>query len=450
MRRRALPPDSRAPGPEQRGKIAGVRLGAVAIVAVAFAPVARSAPPAYERPPINYSHAKPRDAVARLLQRIAAGEVVLTGSDQEILRALLRELGIPVESQILVFSKTSLQSGLIAPESPRALYFSDSVYVGWVPGGLIEAAAIDPELGPVFYAFDPQDARDARRSLVRETTCLRCHGETFSREIPGLIERSVVVSDRGELLPGQGEELVDDATPFERRWGGWYVTGYGGRQSHLGNAFGVARDGQIEFSPSLERPLELSHRFDTSRYLTTTSDVVALLVFQHQLAMHNSLTRAAQRCRRALDSQRVAQIAANEPLTAAPASENARNVYDTAAADVVDHLLFRGAAPLPNGVAGTDGFRRAFAAGAPRSAKGDTLKDLSAHGRLFANRCSFLIYSESFGALPPALQDRIFSRLAAALRGGDVSGRFAYLEKDERRRIVEVLTETVPQAARYF
>jgi hypothetical protein len=117
---------------------------------------------------------------------------------------------------------------------------------------------------------------------------------------------------------------------------------------------------------------------------------------------------------------------------------------------VVDHLLFRGAAPLPEGIAGADGFRRAFAAGVPHSAKGDTLKDLSFQGRLFANRCSFLIYSESFSALPPALKDRIFDRLAAALRDGDPQGRFAYLEKDERRRIVEILTETLPGAARYF
>jgi len=158
--------------------------------------------------------------------------------------------------------------------------------------------------------------------------------------------------------------------------------------------------------------MDLSNRFDPSKYLTTTSDVVALLVLQHQLAMHNSLTRAAQRCRRALDSQRAAQIAAHGPLTAEPVSEDAKAVFADAAADVMDHLLFRDAAPLPEGIVGAAGFRRAFAAGAPRSAKGDALKDLAAHGRLFANRCSFLIYSESFSVLPKVLKDRIFDQLA--------------------------------------
>jgi hypothetical protein len=373
---------------------------------------AKSEPPAYELPPIGYSHATPHDAVARLLRRIAAGEVKLSGSDPEILRGVLRELNVPVASQILVFSRTSIQAGLIRPDNPRALYFSDSVYVGWVPGGLIEAVAVDPQLGPIFYAFNPQDARDARRTFVREKTCLRCHGGTFSRDIPALFERSVLAPEEDEPESGENADRVDDTTPFERRWGGWYVTGYDGTESHRG--------------------VELSNRFAQGKYLTTSSDVVALLVFQHQLAMHNSLTRAAQNCRRA------------------PGQAGANDVLDRSAEDVVDHLLFRGAAPLPAGITGSESFRSAFAAGALRGAKGDALKDLSLHGRLFANRCSFLIYAESFTALPWPLKDRIFARLAAALRDGDLRGRYAYLEKDEKRRIAEVLNDTVPEAARRF
>ena len=406
--------------------------------------------PEYERPPINYSQTAPKDAVARLLKRIATREATLTGSDNEILRAVLRELNVPVESQVVVFSRTSLQAGLIRPNHPRALYFSDSVYVGWVPGGLIEVAAIDNELGPVFYAFDPQDAREARRTFVRESSCLRCHGGTAASDIPRLFERSLFTTEKGEPLSRHGSELVDDGTPFERRWGGWYVTGYLGKQNHRGNAFGLERGEQLEFSPSEKRPMDVSGYFDASKYLTTTSDVVALLVFQHQLAMHNSLTRAGYNYRRALADQQSQQKSGSGPATSEPAYESIKGVFENAATDVVDHLLFRNAAPLPEGIAGTETFRRTFATDTRRSRKGDALKDFSLRGRLFANRCSFLIYSDSFKALPTPLKDRILDGLYVALHDDDPKGRYAYLEQEERHRIFEVLGETLPEAEEHF
>ena len=86
----------------------------------------------------------------------------------------------------------------------------------------------------------------------------------------------------------------------------------------------------------------------------------------------------------------------------------------------------------------------------PRSSNGDALKDLSLHGRLFANRCSFLVYSESFTALPAPLKARILGRLAAVLRGDDPRGRYSYLGEAEKRRILEILAETHPDARLYF
>lgn len=394
---------------------------------------------AYERPPINYSHTPSQDAVARLVQRIAAKEVVLQGSDQDIVRRVLRELGVAPESQAAVFSRTSLQGGLIRPAHPRALYFSDSVYVGWVPGGLVEAVAIDPSLGPVFYGFDPQDARDGRRSFVRETSCLRCHAGSTVGNLPGLLALSGATAADGEPLMEARAELVDDQTPFEHRWGGWYVTGYTGKQNHRGNAFARETAGPIDFTPTDRRPAELSGDFPTADYLAPTSDIVALMILEHQVAMHNSLTRAAYRVRQALDA----------PAGPARAEDRDRMLAD-ASEDVLDHLLFRNAAPLPDGIEGGNGFRQAFSAGARRSRGGDSLKDLSLHGRLLANRCSYLIYSESFAALPAPLKDRILERLAAILQGRDSSGRYAYLGADEKRRILEVLTETHPEASRHF
>ncbi|MFT4177372.1 MAG: hypothetical protein QM627_12045 [Luteolibacter sp.] len=380
-------------------------------------------PPPYELPPILYSSRKPDDDVSRLLQRISLGEVRFSGSDTDILRTLLRELKVPVASQIVVFSKTSMQSGLVSPENPRALYFSDSIYVGWIPGGLIEITAIDPELGPIYYAFDPQDARLQRRTFVRETSCLRCHGGSSHREIPALIARSVITTSDGEILPGQGFRFTDDGTPFEQRWGGWFVTGYTGALPHLGNSFATQDE---DFKPTRKRPSSLSEFFDTSHYLTDTSDVGALLVFQHQLVMHNVLTRASHRSRRAPED------------------------LEAIAENVVDHLLFRYAAPLPEGLRIDENFRREFTAYTPRAGNGGSLKDFSGQGRLFANRCSFLIGSEAFLALPPPLKEKIYHLLATALDEHAPDTRYAHLEAAERRSILAILNETHPEARKAF
>lgn len=428
-----------------------VRLASVLLSVTALLGHARAqGTPDFERAPINYSQATPNDEVARLLKKIAHTEVSFTGSDNEVLRTVLQALNIPIESQIVVFSRTSLQAGLIRPSRPRALYFSDSVYLGWVPGGLIEVAAIDPILGPIFYSFDPEDARDRRRSFVRETSCLRCHGGTFVRDIPGIFARSVFPSENGDPLLRHGTEIVDDETPFERRWGGWYVTGYTGTQPHRGNTFGREVGDRLDFKPSEQRPAELTSFFDTTKYLAPTSDMVALLVFEHQLAMHNSLTSAGQRARRMIDYQHALQKSAKEPITDEPTYDSVKSVFASVTEDVLDHLLFRQAAPLPEGIQTNAAFALTFAKSAQRDQRGDSLKDLSLHGRLFTHRCSFLIYTEAVTALPVSLKEQIFTQLDAVLRSADPRGRYAYLEPEEKRRIREILMETHPEAQRYF
>ena len=418
-------------------------LGA-AVACVATVTAGAQGQPDYERSPINYSRSAPHDEVAQLLSRLSRHEVTLTGSDRDILRTLLRELRIPIASQIVVFSQTSLQVRLIHPQNPRAIYFSDTVYVGWVPGGVIEVAAIDPELGPVFYGFNPAEARTGRRTFVRESSCLRCHGGNQSGDIPSLLARSVYAQANGRPMDRYGSVAMDDRTPFDQRWGGWYVSGYIGQTAHRGNAFGRERGDQLIFNPSERRPADLTEFFDPSPYLAATSDVVALAVFQHQVALHNVLTRAAHGFRRALASQQSLQRALHEPETAEATYTSTQSALAAAAEDVLDGLLFRNAAPLPAGVHGSAAFREAFASGARRSQEGQYLKDLAPQGRLFANRCSFLIYSDSFATLPLTLKNRVLDRLGTILRDGDTSGRYAYLDADERHRILAVLLETLP------
>lgn len=417
----------------------------LALLALAAAPrVAAQSAPDYEQPPVSYSQTAPQDAFAALQRKIAAGEFALAGRERHAVKSLLDALGVPVASQLLVFSRTSLQRGRIRPERPRALYFSDTVSVGWVPGGLIEIAAIDPQLGPVFYSIEvPLNAPPV---IARDSDCLRCHGGAFVRDVPAIFVRSVFPGADGDPLLRHGSTVVDDRTPFGDRWGGWYVTGYRGTATHRGNTLAREVGDALHFEPVAARPDELSAFFDTDAYLAPTSDVVALLVFEHQTAMQNALTHAAFSTRRMLAYQAGLQKHFKEPVTAEPAYDSVKSVFSSAVENVVDRLLFRGEAELPEGVAGSAAFRTAFVAGAPRSAAGHALKDLHLRGRIFAQRCSFLIYSDMFRALPEQLKTRILDRLHAALVSRDPADRYAYLEPAEKERILAILRETHPDA----
>ena len=195
-------------------------VGWLACLAAALPARARDTEP-YEQPPINYSTTQPKDPIASLQTRMAAGEVKFGRTDRDLLEALLRELRIPIESQMVVFSKTSLQRPRIRPDHPRAVYFTDNCYVGWVPGGLMEVTTIDPVLGPIFYALDPAAVHtNAPRAFVRDSDCMRCHGGTFVRGIPSVFVRSLFTDAEGEPMLRHGSEVVDFRTPFENRWGG--------------------------------------------------------------------------------------------------------------------------------------------------------------------------------------------------------------------------------------
>jgi len=397
----------------------------------------------YEQPPISYSATQPRDALAQVQTRLAAGKLKLTGSGKEIVQSLLRELHIPVESQLLVFSKTSFQRQRIRPDHPRALYFSDPCYVGWLPSGLVEVTTIDPQLGPIFYSFDPNAGTP---KFVRDNECLSCHGGNFVRGIPGVFVRSVFTDAAGEPLLRFGSEVVDFRTPFTNRWAGWYVTGKHGTALHRGNV--LAQDKKGELVVDLKRGAnvaDLSPFFETKAYLTSGSDIVALLVFEHQLAMQNTLTRASQDCRRMLAYQKNLQHDLKEPVTGELTYDSVKRVFEGAAKDVVDDLLFKEEARLPQGLEGSAAFQSAFQTGTPRDREGRSLKDFHLQGHLFQNRCSYLIYSESFLNLPAALKRKVYGRLVHALHPTNPDPQYAYLGGEERARISSILQQTHPE-----
>ncbi|MBE7538218.1 MAG: hypothetical protein HS122_07385 [Opitutaceae bacterium] len=417
------------------------------LIAAASPPVAAQRTPDFEQPPISYSTSIAADAAAVLQDRINTGALRMEGDERRVLTELLAFLHVPVESQLLVFTKTSLQRGLIRPERPRAIYYSDSVYVGWVPGGLIEVAAIDPLLGPVFYAVDLRAGADRRSAVHRDPDCLRCHGGAFVRDIPAVFARSVFPDSTGEPMLQLGTLVVEDDTPFADRWGGWYVTGYSGGTHHRGNSIFVDDKGRPSTTGAEARPDKLDAYFDVERYLRPHSDVVSLLVFEHQTTMQNVLTRANQSTRKMMAYQRSLQESFKEPFTDVPTYDSVKRVFASATQEIVDRLLFHNAAPLPDGVDGGAAFKAAFTAAATRSRSGDSLRDFELKDRIFRLRCSYLIYSASFTALPAPLQSQVFHRLNEVLSGIDPDKRYDYIPHDEKSRIHQVLAETVPTYA---
>ncbi len=397
----------------------------------------------YEQPPISYSTTQPRDRMTQVRARLAEGKINLSGSGKDVVQTLLRELAIPVESQVLVFSKTSFQRELIHPGRPRAIYFSDSSYVGWVPYGQVEIATMDPTLGPIFYRFNPNAAKP---EFVRDSECLSCHGGTFVRGIPGVFVRSVFTDATGEPLLRHGSEVVDVRTPFTNRWGGWYVTGKHGVSLHRGNV--PAREEKDALLTDFKRGANrtnLNEFFDTRQYLTQGSDLVALLVLEHQLTMQNTLTRAALDCRRMLVYQKNLQRDLKEPVTDELIYDSVKRVFESAAREIVNDLLFKDEALLPNGLQGAAAFQAAFQHGVPRAQDGSSLKDFRLEQHLFRNRCSYLIYSECFLALPEQLKRLVYARLIHALRRKNPDLQYAYLDDAERARINHILRQTHPE-----
>src|SRR5262249_36106583 len=123
---------------------------------------------------IGYGLRPQHDPVANLMRDVQDGKIRLKFEGEDgYLHSLLDALHIPIESQMAVFSKNSLQSQLIGPQNPRVLYFNDAVAVSSVRGGFIEIASQDPEQGVHFYML-PQEPAD-KPFFLRRDNCLQCH-----------------------------------------------------------------------------------------------------------------------------------------------------------------------------------------------------------------------------------------------------------------------------------
>ena len=395
----------------------------------------------YEEAPINYSKTVASNAISCLQTRIDDATCCLAfDKSQGYLKSLLEVLEIPESSQVLTFAKTSLQAGYISPATPRALYFNDQIHLGYVQDGLIEVAVADPLLGMAFYTLE-QVATEKPRFKQVSNNCLTCHGAARTRNVPGLQVRSVFPDPKGQPVIAAGSVRTDHSTPFEKRWGGWYVTGRHGTQQHLGN-FTLADDKKPKSIDNAagQNMTDLSTRFDTSKYLTPHSDIVALMVLEHQADTYNLITLANFEARYA-EFIRAKQL---EEPNAIPAEIqlNAQARIAKAGEALVRGLLFCGEAPLKERIEGTGSFSSEFALKSPRDAKGRSLRDFNLETRMFKHPCSYLIYSDAFNTLPQEMKKYIYERIRAVLTTKDLQPEFAHLSATDRDAVLVILQET--------
>ena len=318
----------------------------------------------------------PQDRVSILNEKLRSSATSLQfTTDSGYLLAVLDALKVPVESQVLVFSSTSAQAPIISQQNPRAIFFSDDVAVGWVRGSsVLEVAAHDPQHGVNFYTLDQAPSETPQFS--RNDGCLSCHVSKDTEGVPGLLVRS-------------SGRVSDHRTPYEERWGGWYVTGLSRRFRHLGNRVG---QGWLE---------SLYDQFDTSGYPGMYSDIAALMVLEHQAHITNLITRVRR-----------------EP---------------EAIDELVDYLLFVDEPPLPSLVISTSGYTQRFAEPGPQDSKGRSLRQFDLKTRLFRYPCSYMIYSVAFDALPVEVRQAVYVRMRQVL---------LRMPAADREAIIEILQET--------
>ena len=383
-----------------------------------------------DHPAIAYRLTPPADPAALLNAQLLSGERQLAfDGPAGYLRSLLQVLDIPVESQMVVYSTTSLQGNRIRPGNPRAVYFNDSVAVAWVRGGFIEVAAHDPRQGGMFYLLPQQPTPSPQ--LLRDNRCLSCHYSVAALGVPGFFARSIPTAATGAPMPWLGNATPDHRTPLEERWGGWYVTGTAGAP-HLGNLL-VADPRAQELPARNAAPLgTLEGRFPTQDYPSAHSDVVALLVFEHQARMMNLLTRIGWEAR-VREHERQPDAAELRDITR----------------ELVDYLLFVDEAQLAP-VRGSSTFATTFAGRGPRDRAGRSLRDLDLQRRLMRYPCSYLIYSPAFDALPPSAKDAIYRRMSEVLSGRDRSPKYSRLSAGDRQAVIEILRETKKDLPSFF
>ena len=409
----------------------------VAIIAAGAAPLlfaqAYKNSLAADHPAIRYSDPASHNAIDVLRRDVAAGTITVGSPplSAAALSLLLDHLHISIDSQMLVFSKTSNQASRISPDHPRAIFFNDAAVVAYIPGSpVIEVAALDAVRGIVFYTLAADAASPP--TFERALTCTRCHHGPNTAGVPGVYVGSVIPGPSGAPLRGDTAIITDHRTAFADRWGGWYVTARRGEQRDRANTVAASpSEPAVLVRDSQQNLTTLAGRFNHADYPTGTSDIVALMTFEHQTQMWNLLSRVAWQARIAEQ--------------AGPADHaRQQGELSTDIADLVAYMLFAGEARIEQPIEGVSSFARTFAERGVRDRQGRSLRDFDLKKRLFRYPLSYVIYSDAFDALPATARDLVYQRLYEILTGVNTDATFAHLSQRDRRAILDIIRDTKP------
>ena len=298
----------------------------------------------------------------------------------------------------------------------------------------------------VFYEIDPHTPY-----VRRGRDCLNCHAGSRTRDWPGVLIRSVYPEKDGTPMGQAGGFVTTHDSPFEERWGGWYVTGNHGKAYHLGNGIATWANGNATVDTAAgSNVTDLGERFNPTTHLRADSDIVALMVLEHQCEMHNRLSRAMLRIRKWSFRQEEFQKLIGEPMPDEPTG-TLRTVLHGERDRILEYLLFGNEIKLPaGGIKGTGDFERGFRQNRKNDDQNRSLKDFDLQSRLFKYRCSYMIYSEAFELLPDMLKRAVYQKLFGILEADEPPAKYAHLAKQERRSIREILLATKPEIRKFL
>jgi len=404
----------------------------------------------FEKPPIDYHQTIANNPITELQAKLDQGKITLKHSYKHgYLPDLMKLLEVSPTTQALVYSKSSLQLRRIDPAKPRAMYFNDQLYLGWVQGGdVVEIIAADPKLGSVFYTL-PQQPTDSPRFIRDKGQCLQCHAARRTQNVPGPVVRSLFTSHNGQPVFNFGTYVSDHTSPFAQRWGGYYVTGTHGNMRHMGNILVDANQGRgaINYDDGAN-VTDLSTMLNTKPYITNESDVVALMVLEHQTQMQNLITFAHYEDIRGREYDK----SMNAALDRDPnfKSEFTKRRTTRSIDNLVRYLLFANEFQLTAPVTGTSSFTETFSKRKPCDNQGRSLYQLDLQQRLFRYPLSYMIYSPSFKQLPHSTLKLVAQKLHQILTTDMNQEGLDHLTPKLKLALVNILKQTHPQIVKYW
>ena len=377
----------------------------------------------------RYLEKLPQDPFSNFKRKMESGIIKLNfGSEKKYLSSLLDELTISPHSQLLVYSTTSLQLSRISPTNPRAIYFTDDIYLGYVPGGQIEIIGIDPQLGAIPYIFNLPKENDFKHpTIYRSKRCMNCHASPDIGGAPGLLIASVIPGDGGGSIDAFRKKISGHGVPYEKRFGGWHITGRHPFVETWANQIGEMRDGNI-----LKIPNPPGKYFTWDKYLTEKSDLIPHLLLEHQIGFTN-------RCIAITYKFRELKILNRD-------SRNI-NLIEEETQSLLSYILFKNEALLPeNKINSETQYVLDFENSSTRNQKGKDLRKLNLKTRLFNLRCSYMIFSNSFSGLPSVIKDCLINKLHLILSCDQkkIPPAFSYLGNNERKIIKQILSTSLP------